>query len=314
MLNKITIKNYKSSENVSLTLRPFNVFIGPNNAGKSNIFDCLMFLSELVSLGAPAISSRGGFQYLVWGGDTKRAISIEVEVSIIDPQNDQEKQFHYQIEIVGEPKGLGHLSKMRLTCRVKSAWRVLLESEAERLMARDLQGKELGWINLAPEFEWLRHYHPHWNFFRDLRDWRFYNPVPSRMADVQPVKKDLILQREGENLSRVLHTLHASYKHEFTEIEELVKTGVPEIEELFTELTDQGQTYATIREPGHSLTVPAWAMSDGTLRFLAHLAALYTPTPPPLMAFEEPENHIHPHLHALLADVLRGLRSSHRSL
>jgi predicted ATPase len=47
-------------------------------------------------------------------------------------------------------------------------------------------------------------------------------------------------------------------------------------------------------------------MSDGTLRLLAHLAAIYSPTPPPLMAFEEPENNIHPHLHELLADVLRG--------
>jgi predicted ATPase len=45
-------------------------------------------------------------------------------------------------------------------------------------------------------------------------------------------------------------------------------------------------------------------MSDGTVRFLAHLGVVFGASPPPLVCFEEPENFIHPHSLELLAHVL----------
>jgi len=316
MLNKITIKNYKSLENVSLTLRPFNVFIGPNNAGKSNILDCLGFLSELmtppqqqITTVEKAMRPRGGFPYVVWGGDVNRSISIDLCVSLADPAGKGKRQYHFYIEVRGSRLG-STVSALRLTCKVNSNWRSLLDVQPERWTALDIEGKEL---NLEPQggAEWWLGAFPylpsaHSAFAKYIQGWRFYNFVPSRMEQVLPVRKDLSLQHEGENLSVVLHSLHSGYRREFGEIEELARVGVPEIEELLTELTDQGQTYTTLREQGVALNIPAWSMSDGTLRFLAHLAAVYSPTPPLLMAFEEPENNIHPRLHELLADVLRA--------
>jgi predicted ATPase len=67
MLDQIHIRNYKSLKDVALDLRAFNVLIGPNNAGKSNVFDCLRLLSELTRFrqGEP-VHSRGGFSAIVW--------------------------------------------------------------------------------------------------------------------------------------------------------------------------------------------------------------------------------------------------------
>lgn len=79
MLKELRVKNYKSLEDVAIPLRPLTVFVGPNNAGKSNILDCLLFLRELLELGAPSVTSRGGFRYIVWGGDLKRQIEIKLE-------------------------------------------------------------------------------------------------------------------------------------------------------------------------------------------------------------------------------------------
>lgn len=45
-------------------------------------------------------------------------------------------------------------------------------------------------------------------------------------------------------------------------------------------------------------------LSDGTLRYLCLLAALLSPQPPTLMAFNEPETSLHPSLEAPLADLL----------
>jgi len=314
MLNKITIKNYKSLENVSLTLRPFNVFIGPNNAGKSNIFDCLMFLSELMThprAVQQAVNSRGGFQYIVWGGDVTLSISIDLGVSLVDPDEKKERQYHFYIEVRGSELGAS-ASAIRLRCKVKSNWRKLLDVQrGQKGIAWNIDGEELDRLQPRGDPEWWLEGLPyltqaHRIFADYVRGWRFYNFVPSRMEQALPVRKDMDLQHEGENLPVVLHSLHSSHRREFGEIEELARVGVPEIEELRTELTEQGQTYTTLREQGVPSNIPAWSMSDGTLRFLAHLAALYTPAPPPLMAFEEPENNIHVRLHELLADVLRG--------
>ena len=48
MIRKITIKGYKSLHDVSLSLHPLTVLIGPNAAGKSNFIDALQLLSRLV--------------------------------------------------------------------------------------------------------------------------------------------------------------------------------------------------------------------------------------------------------------------------
>src|SRR5579863_4211726 len=45
-------------------------------------------------------------------------------------------------------------------------------------------------------------------------------------------------------------------------------------------------------------------MSDGTLKFLALLAALFHPQPPPLMCIEEPELGLHPDALQIVADAL----------
>ena len=53
------------------------------------------------------------------------------------------------------------------------------------------------------------------------------------------------------------------------------------------------------------ITIPATRLSDGTLRYLALLAILCDPTPPPLVCLEEPELGLHPDILPGLADLLR---------
>lgn len=49
MITKIEIDGFKSFERFSLSLPPFAVIIGPNAAGKSNLFDALRLLSRLAT-------------------------------------------------------------------------------------------------------------------------------------------------------------------------------------------------------------------------------------------------------------------------
>lgn len=61
MITQIEIDGFKTLQNVTVPLRPFQVFAGPNNVGKSNLFDALRLLSMLPDHDLPKIlqSIRG---------------------------------------------------------------------------------------------------------------------------------------------------------------------------------------------------------------------------------------------------------------
>jgi len=312
MLTQLRVRNYKSLEDVTIPVRPLTVFVGPNNAGKSNILDCLLFLRELLEQGPPSVHSRGGFPYLVWGGDLKRQIEIGLDAQVRDASG-EEHPITYRVEIAGGPR---HYAISREICstRIDGEERRLLEFpvERDRVGAWDQTGRQVAtWsssktgrqLHLSDCEDPIR-YPILSAFVEDMRNWAFYNFVPSRMEQPGPAKKDLRLERAGANISSVLHTLQSEWGESFAEVEEFLKTAVPEIERLLTPLTEEGQTYLAIRERGFRLRIPSWAMSDGTLRFLGQLAALLSPEPPSLACFEEPENCIHPGLQEVVVDVL----------
>ncbi len=59
-----------------------------------------------------------------------------------------------------------------------------------------------------------------------------------------------------------------------------------------------------LHEPGFSTPIPSTRLSDGTIRFIALLASLLAPTPPPLLCIEEPELGLHPDAVASIGDLL----------
>ena len=81
------------------------VFIGPNNTGKSNIFDCFKFLSEVVKTRNLQVSviQRGGFNNIVFDGDVSNTISIELHGSL--QIKGEEKKYKYAVELGGNQFG-----------------------------------------------------------------------------------------------------------------------------------------------------------------------------------------------------------------
>lgn len=331
MLERLTVRNYKSLEEVTLKLRPLNVFVGPNNCGKSNILDCLQFLTDFITQGAGAVHSRGGFGTLVWGGDLRRTISIELEgmlttasyiitvgVEGFSPARQvmasRKLPYTYELHLAGGPTHY-NLTKESVAIQHNNSAQKILEfpsSEPATAQIWDEEGRHL--LSVAYSSESYLKYalqlpQKHPLTLRALAvaisDWRSYRLVPARMRHPLPVKKDVRLQFEGENLPVVLHSLQSEYRDDFQRIVETLRTGIPELQELYAAITEQGSTYISVKEQGLDQRIPAWAMSDGTLQLLAFLAVLYSPSPPPLACFEEPENFLHPHLLKLLADLLR---------
>src|SRR5437879_3520523 len=78
---RLRMENYKSVEQADIPLDSrVTVLVGRNNSGKSNLIDCLGFLHVLTSGSSEqAIAERGGFERIVYGGDSKRTIRLNVE-------------------------------------------------------------------------------------------------------------------------------------------------------------------------------------------------------------------------------------------
>ncbi|MGH7452191.1 MAG: AAA family ATPase, partial [bacterium] len=298
MITLLKVRNYKSLENVELALGPLHVLVGPNNSGKSNLFDVFQFLRELAEIGSQAVHSRGGFSQIVWGGDVKRAISFEIHALIENGKSKKEKLI-YQLEIGGGPQYYS-ITKERLSIfngQEKEKPLLIFPVENFKASLADVNGKkwEPGRTQDRLFLEQLQdeeRYGPLAIFARELFSWSIYNFEPSAMRKPNAVKQDFHFQSTGENFSSVIHSIQSEHGAKFSEIENLLKTALPEVRRLFTALTKEGQTYVSMEEQAMTMRIPAWAMSNGVLRLLGQLAALFPPKPPALACYEEPENYV----------------------
>jgi predicted ATPase len=329
MIKKITVENYKSLENVQIELAPLTVLVGPNNAGKSNLLDSLRLLHDLVVSGEGAVEARGGFRHIVWNGETKRTISFTINGHFDrDSGFSESVKYRYKFALVGGPTRYRTSreffqvsvdtereseSDEITTALTKSGPVKLLEypgQDDRSYEICDIHGKR---VSGGSAEEKLPHLRRVWrddspliaDFAQQVKNWGFYSLVPSHMVNPVRVRKDLRIEREGDNLSSVLHSIHSEHIDKFGHIEELMQLAVPEINQIVTALTEQGETYANIGEKHLNIRIPSWAMSDGTLRLMAHLAVIFSPDCPPLVCFEEPENFVHPHALKLLANALK---------
>ena len=296
MIEVLRVQNYKSLKDVNIHLKPLTVLVGPNAAGKSNILDCLAFIAEVAGSGLnKALEKRGSFADLVWAGDTKRSVSVSIAGQF---NAEGSNAFEYSIKIGGRDPVIveesGNITDLegKLFTFHREGTEVKYESSTTGLSS----GGESALIRVkqaAPLRE-------------AMLNWSFYDFFPSRMRSPQPVAKQTRLNTDGSNVATLLHWIYSEETEVFRQVEELLKTAVPEVDRLLSPLTEDGKTYIAWRETNISGRIPAWNMSEGSVRLVAVLLALLVPKPPLLVAFETPEVHLHPYQMEYLADILKS--------
>jgi predicted ATPase len=114
------------------------------------------------------------------------------------------------------------------------------------------------------------------------------------------------LSRDGSNLAGLLAYLKLTDYKLFHIIEERLRDYVPEVEELVIKpgtipIALKKVVRLQLREKGFESSFTE--ISDGTLRLLGFVTAMSMNHS--LVAFEEPENCVHPHLLETLVDMMR---------
>jgi CubicO group peptidase (beta-lactamase class C family) len=133
------------------------------------------------------------------------------------------------------------------------------------------------------------------------RDWDTGRRSTFRVPQPADLPDDFLLS-SARNLAIILNAFQR-HQQTWDGLHEAMRRLYPGFLELKT-IVQGGTIQLFLREKGLEELVPATRLSDGTLRYLALLAVLLHPTPPPLVCIEEPELGLHPDLIDDLARLL----------
>jgi predicted ATPase len=306
MLRRVYVRNYKSIAEAEVTLERFTVFIGPNGSGKSNFVDALRFVRDAIVSGLDtAISHRRGIRAIRrWS--PRRPVDVTIALELIFPDG---TQTIYGFEL-GSEKGGEYRIKAEFCQTIQSNGTEDGFEVREGNIVRFPKALELP---TPPEPQPVRFLlfpflgtavaQQAWNFLRSIG---FYHPLPNaiRTSAYMPVIVPPPLLEHGENLPFVLRTLQQHHPDTFQQISEYLRLLVPGLKSLAPSKSgdmlevkhgDENETFAELE---------FWQESDGTLRLLALLTAMYQQPPLYMLVIEEPELTVHPEALAVLVDLL----------
>lgn len=309
-IRRIQIQNFKSIERAVVELAPLTVLVGPNGAGKSNFVQALTFLQQILSVGIEqALWYRGSTllpQWVGWSSSEARFLGLRVELDLPDGL-----RADYAVEIRFDRGDRATVSRER--CRVDGGARPEAVFEvAEGHFVREIAGIR---SQLEPDRLALfaasatEEFRPIYDFLSSIRD---YSIVPGQVNSFRKEDPRTSLERDGGNAASVLKTIIERRPEDHARIVRLLGQAVEGITSVGVhERTGGGSLLDFHKDIG--LESPGWfsgfAMSDGTLRLLGLLVAVYQPSRPSVLAVEEPEATVHPAVAQLVTEIL--LAASH---
>jgi predicted ATPase len=309
-LRRVDLQNYKSIARCSVKLQALNFLVGQNGAGKSNFLDALRFTADSLNTSVDhALRDRGGidevrrrsaghptnfgvrldwslpsgdwgFYSFLIGAKPQGAFEIQREMCVVNFFDQALQPASYEIRS-------GQIKQ----CSLKSP----PAAASDRLFLVAVSGQ--------PEFRplydallWLGLY----NFNLDV------------IRELQSPDLGEVLTSDGRNLASVLKRMANQPNGRKERVEEILNRVVPNIKNVTHRAVGKKETlefHQLVAGSDHPWRFDSENMSDGTLRSLAVLVALFQPPASDgrsihLVGIEEPETALHPGAAAVLRSAL----------
>jgi predicted ATPase len=342
VIESIRLKRFKNFQDATLKLGPLTILIGANAAGKSNLRDAFLFLHGIGR--GYSLAEIFGENYIggerVWSG-TQGGVrevaylgsdSFELILALrLPPENRELPPVEYQIEVsVAGPaakaprvvqESLRYPLRFGINIHVKgqSGFRTNGQEASrngdlsvslsqprgtkaknpktypanEPILTQVSQDDEKSSREARALSRFVLH---------ELRGFRFLDLSPAQMR-IPSLRGQTTLGDRGENLSPVLAAACADASRKEILLEWVRKLTPMDVDDLRFDEDAAGRILLRLVEKDGS-SISALSASDGTLRFLAILAALFGPEPASLYFIEEIENGIHPTRLGLLVDLI----------
>ena len=307
-IRQIQIQNYKSIERAVVDLEPFTVLVGPNGAGKSNFIDALAFVQECVSQSVEAAWQRHGSSEIP---TRQQENSVSFGFRLLFDLSER-TSVDYSFEILVQGTGLTvnhercviHGSETVIAAFEVAQGRFIQEIPGIRPL---LSADRLALLAASAATE----FRPVYEFLTSIRR---YAIDPAELRQWQKLDSGETLKPDGSNAASVLSHLYMLSKQDQDEEDRyrrlcsLLAHVVPGL--LAVEPVSDGRGNDVILQflqklEGHEPeTFSSQVMSDGTLRALGLLLALYQPHHPSVLLIEEPEANVYPAMAEILTQVL----------
>jgi predicted ATPase len=304
-LTRVVLRNYKSIGVCDVRLGPLTYLVGANGSGKSNFLDALHLVRDALSGSLDnALNERGGLAEVrrrSSGHPTHFGIRLEFVLPDL-------RAGHYAFNI-GSLPGRGY-EVLTEECVIDGIGkgpfflieRGLLKKSSEATFPA-LTSDRLALVGVSG----LAVFRP---VFDALTAMGFYNLNPKLMRDPQKPQDGRLLKTVGENIVSVVGHLERVAPDQMAIIQEYLQTVVPMVHGVERKQIGPLETLQfrqDMKGAKHPWHFPAQNMSDGTLRALGVLTALFQANrdyAPLLIGIEEPETALHPAASSALREAL----------
>ncbi len=324
-LSSLQVENYGPLRSLTAEVAPFTVMIGRNATGKSTFMDSLGFVSDCLEHGVQGALERRcrRVEELFWRGNG-RAFSFAFEFRLPPrkylPRDPRLEIARYELSIGStEPPGDGpgvrferlylkpsgpppstalHEQTPRGWRRVLSlspkgtAWYRAERSTQKWKTVFNLGTQKLALSNLPEDLTRL----PVSNRVRGL----FLDGIqklalhPAVMTSACSPLRGRKFQVDGSNLPMVVRELEERHPQSYQDWTEHLREALPDVDRVeVVERAEDRHLYLQLTYSG-GFKVPAWRLSEGTLRVLALTLIPFAARPDAIFLVEEPENGIHP--------------------
>ena len=330
MITSLRLVNFKNFADETLRVGPFTVIVGANASGKSNIRDAFRFLhgigrgytlAEIIGgkygaggqiewepvRGAPNEITRLGQSPRPRMGDFSLHLDLDVD----------EQKIFYSITVrfsPYRPEGFRVLEE-ELKTEYAIVYTTVRRPRSPLLTVKLEEGRKpqrIGLSRAQPVLTQLSR--PRYRTLLTdpqdsrlvthavLESMRFLELSPARMREPS-IPGATTLGDFGQNLPTVLESICADKVRKDILTSWLRELTPMDVKDFTFPHDPSGRTHLKIQEANRK-TVSAYSASDGTLRFLAMLAALLGSNTAGIYFFEEIDNGIHPNRLWLLMDLI----------
>jgi len=325
-ISRIRIEGIRSLAKVDVPLRPLTVLIGENGTGKSSFIEALELLRRLPGPNfiRELSTEHGGLRTLLTDGEKRITLGVEVTSDL------PEDTLAYSITIglSGEFPSIEREQLVKdpgasigLDCLYRDGPVVQALDQATLKMVDvpDIKPNQpLISAYLPPQpaiarmkgmLERIAVHLP----FPVTPSWAAGGRQRSPLREPATIVPAERLERYGENLASAYQALRNNFSPQhWQETLEYIRLGLGESVQDVQVRTDPGggRVAIALRFSELSQPVPAVAISDGMLAYLAHVALFRLNGGESLIAFDEPEQHLHPRLLARMVGFYEAISAS----
>jgi predicted ATPase len=298
----VSISGFKSIAKVGMELKPLNVLIGANAAGKTNFVSAFKLLNYMLTDGLQLYIGRAGGANSLLHYGPKTTTQLEM---VLEYETETGKSTYAMRLADAAPDTLIFVDEKVSyhNPSYPSPQEVFLEAGHKESHLNDSAYADNRTVGV------LRY------LLGRCRVYQFHDT-----SDSSPVRKSVYvdeskyLRSDGGNLAAYLLALKANRPEHYRRIVETIRRAVPSFGdfELEPDRLNPDNIMLNWREIGSEYLFGPHHLSDGTLRFMALSTLLLQPEDdlPHVLILDEPELGLHPNAISILASLVRKLSSS----